>query len=89
MPITPLAERLRAARDESGRTQLAVAVEAELDPSQYSRIERGVTVPTFPTLFKLAVALDLCDLRDALAPLVGDGVPQEHEDLFALDGESG
>ncbi len=78
MPVTtPLAECLRAARDDSGRTQLAVAVEADVDPSQYSRIERGVTLPTLPTLYRLAAALDLRDLRDVLGPLLDDGVPRD------------
>ncbi len=74
--LTPLAERLHAARDEAGRTSLAVAVAADLDPSQYSRIERGLTLPTLPTLYRLAVALELTDLRDALAPFVGEQVSQ-------------
>ena len=73
-PVPPLSARLRAARDALGLSQTLVAAAANLDPSHYARIERGRSVPTVATLFRVAQVLNLHDLVDALRPYLSQPV---------------
>jgi len=50
-------DRVRAARQEAGLSQEALAEAARLHPTFVSNIERGYRVPSVPTLLRLATAL--------------------------------
>lgn len=52
-------EKLRLARRAKGLTQQEVAEMADIDEKHLSRIENGKFFPTFNTLNRLLVALDL------------------------------
>ena len=54
-----LGEATRAARLRLGLTQEEVAQQVGLAQSVYGRIERGVMMPSVPTLRKLCLALDI------------------------------
>jgi transcriptional regulator with XRE-family HTH domain len=56
-PLQTFTTNLRARRRELGLTQEAVALEAYMDQSQYSRIERGQVDPSIRTLTRVARAL--------------------------------
>jgi transcriptional regulator with XRE-family HTH domain len=56
-PLEAFTINLRARRRELGLTQEAVALEAFMDQSQYSRIERGQVDPSIRTLTRVARAL--------------------------------
>lgn len=60
---TALARRIgqaaRNARRAAGKTQQEIADEAGVSVEFYSRIERGGTLPSVPTLVRLADVLDL------------------------------
>jgi transcriptional regulator with XRE-family HTH domain len=49
----------RVARERLGLTQAQVAWRIRLNPTIYSRIERGHLMPSVPTLREMALALDL------------------------------
>lgn len=54
-----LGQRLKEARVAAGLTQLELAVLAEIDTSQVSRIERGIQTPYSATVSSLARVLEL------------------------------
>jgi transcriptional regulator with XRE-family HTH domain len=54
-----LASVIRRMRVEQGITQEAMAFKAEVTIATLSRVERGVTNPAWPTLVKIADALDI------------------------------
>lgn len=56
-PLEGFTTNLRARRRELGLSQEAVALEAFMDQSQYSRIERGQVDPSIRTLTRVARAL--------------------------------
>jgi transcriptional regulator with XRE-family HTH domain len=56
-PLRTLTTNLRSRRAELGLSQEAVAAEASMDQSQYSRIERGEVDPSIRTLTRVARAL--------------------------------
>ena len=58
---------VRAAREESGRSQEALGNDAGLDRTYVSGLERGIRNPTLTTQIKLAEALEL-----PLATIVSD-----------------
>lgn len=73
MPTTPLfshsqrslAERVRALRQERGLSQEDLALQAGIDRTYQSQIERAIGNPSLRVLCALAEALDVC-LRDLL-----------------------
>lgn len=60
---------LRAVREAHGGLR-EFARRNDLDPSELSRIERGVRIPTVPVLVKLCDALGLKDTADAIRRIV-------------------
>ena len=54
----PLIESLKAARQEAGLSQRAVAQKTGIDQSNFSKIETGKTDITLSTLVEIARALD-------------------------------
>ncbi|WP_445149872.1 helix-turn-helix domain-containing protein [Baekduia sp. Peel2402] len=56
-PLRTLTTNLRSRRAELGLSQEAVAGEASMDQSQYSRIERGEVDPSIRTLTRVSRAL--------------------------------
>lgn len=56
-PLKTFTTNLRSRRAELGLSQEAVASEAAMDQSQYSRIERGEVDPSIRTLTRVARAL--------------------------------
>ena len=65
--------RLRVAR---GLAQEALAVDAEIDRTYVSRLERGLENPTIVVLDRLAVALDVRIADFFRQPKVGERPPQ-------------
>jgi transcriptional regulator with XRE-family HTH domain len=57
-PLRTFTTNLRRRRAELGLSQEAVASEATMDQSQYSRIERGEVDPSIRTLTRIARALE-------------------------------
>ena len=58
-PLRTFTTNLRDRRAELGLSQEAVAAEAAMDQSQYSRIERGEVDPSIRTLTRIARAVRL------------------------------
>ena len=58
-PLRTLTTNLRNRRAELGLSQEAVAGEASMDQSQYSRIERGEVDPGIRVLTRIARALQV------------------------------
>jgi transcriptional regulator with XRE-family HTH domain len=56
-PLKTFTTNLRRRRAELGLSQEAVALAADMDQSQYSRIERGEVDPSIRTLTRVARAL--------------------------------
>ena len=54
-----LAENMRAAREARGLTQEALALEAEVDRTYVSQIERSVCNPSLRVVYQLATVLKL------------------------------
>lgn len=65
-----LARAIRKARADTDLNQRDLARRVELDPSQMSRLEKGTGNPTWGTVKRIAVALDV-ELAD-LAALAED-----------------
>ncbi|NJO00931.1 MAG: helix-turn-helix transcriptional regulator [Bacteroidia bacterium] len=61
-----LAEQIRLIRKSKGLSQKEVALNLEMDQSQYSRIENGRSDPYFSTIEKIAKALGV-DLSELFA----------------------
>jgi transcriptional regulator with XRE-family HTH domain len=80
-----LGRRLRYLRQHSGLTQAVVSSHVSLTPEAYARLERGRSLPSFPTLLRLAnsmgVTIDAL-LGEAQSQLKGGGeVGQVDQDL--------
>jgi transcriptional regulator with XRE-family HTH domain len=73
-----MADNLRRLRKERGLSQELLALEAGVDRTMLSKIERRIANPSIETLLKLANRLAV-DLRDLLAPIGRAGA--------TLDGE--
>jgi transcriptional regulator with XRE-family HTH domain len=58
-PDPKLAGAIRALRNAHGTTQEEVAHAAGLTSSSYSRIERGITNPSWTTVQRIARALEI------------------------------
>lgn len=69
---------LRQARIQRGLTLPQAATLAQIDIGHLSRIERGHSVPTVTTLYRLAGVLNLRKLRNALAPFIPDDDTNQH-----------
>ena len=50
---------IRRCRKEKKMSQELISGFADLDRTHYSKIERGLRIPTLDTLFKIAAALDM------------------------------
>lgn len=74
-----MADNLRALRKERGFSQERLALEASVDRTMLSKIERRIANPSIETLLKLANRLAV-DLRELLAPSLRTGT--------SLDGGS-
>jgi transcriptional regulator with XRE-family HTH domain len=63
MPIEPASPRLaaaiRALREQQELTQEEVAIDAGITPGNLSKIERARANPTWTTVERIAVALDV------------------------------
>ncbi len=59
MPVNSIGETVRRLRKAAGMTLQDVAIPSRLSVSAVSKIENGVTSPTFDTLTRLAVGLDV------------------------------
>ena len=51
--------RLRASRQSHGLTQEALAEQIEITPEAYGRLERGVALPSYPTMMRLCDSLEV------------------------------
>jgi transcriptional regulator with XRE-family HTH domain len=67
---SPPIPRLRAVREAKGLTLREVARRVGTDPTNLSRIERGLRRPTVPLLLRLSRALDLDSVADAIERLL-------------------
>ncbi len=76
---------LRSMRLRKGLSLNDLASEAEISPSHLSRIERGLTVPSYDVLDKIAIALgsDLTSLRskEKSARAVDDELKELFDDV--------
>ena len=68
-----IGERIRKARAAKGLSQKEVALSIEMDQSQYSKIERGLTDPSISTVDKVIKALGM-EWEEFFKQ---DGMPQE------------
>lgn len=76
---------LRAAREQSGKTQAQVAKESKISEAQYQNIEYSKSTPSVTTAIRIARALDSTveELFGAATPAVdktpgGNRANQEH-----------
>jgi transcriptional regulator with XRE-family HTH domain len=68
-----IGDRIRKARTAQGLSQKEVALSIEMDQSQYSKIERGLTDPSISTVERIIKAIGL-DWNEFFQP---DSLPQE------------
>lgn len=52
-----LGDMIKRVREAKGLSSKEVALSCKMDPSQYSRIERGINDPSYSTIVKIARAL--------------------------------
>lgn len=71
-----VARNLRKLRVRRGLSQEALAVDAKVDRTYVSRVERGLENPTVAVLEKLAVALDTEIVRFFDKPRAGESDPK-------------
>ena len=71
-----VARNLRRLRVARGVSQEALAVDAEIDRTYVSRLERGMENPTVAVLEKLAAALDCGIAEFFVLPKRGEPVPR-------------
>lgn len=69
-----VAWNLRRIRTERGVSQEALAVDAEIDRTYVSRLERGMENPTVSVLSRLSTALD-CDITAFFGAISGEPLP--------------
>lgn len=74
-PLFPMniGERIRKARTAQGLSQKQVALSIEMDQSQYSKIERGLTDPSISTVERIIKAIGM-DWASFFQP---EAIPQE------------
>lgn len=83
-----IGSRLRGMRKSGHRTQDDVSSAIGLTTEAYARIERGLSLPSFPTLMRLCVALDTRPDLLLLDTLPADVAAHEvSTELAALHGE--
>lgn len=70
---TLVARNIRRIRVERGLSQEALAVDAEIDRTYVSRLERNLENPTVAVLERVALALD-CRIIDLFAPAAAGGI---------------
>lgn len=71
-----LAENIRRQRGQMGLSQERLALEAGVDRTYVSQLERGICNPSLLVLHKIAVCLD-SDLLSLLSPMGDVSSPQE------------
>ena len=59
LDVTTVAKTIRSFRQAAGLSQEVLSGLAGLDRTHYSKIERGLRMPTLVTLFQIADALDI------------------------------
>ena len=82
-----LGSRLRGLRKSGHRTQDDVSTAIGLTTEAYARIERGLSLPSFPTLMRICTALDTRPDLLLLEEAVHDGSEDVTSELAALNGE--
>lgn len=88
------AARLLTARDALGLTQVQLADRANLPGTAISHFEAGTRKPSFDSLRKLAIALDvstdwlLCRTDDRTGAGIGDQLYRDFQKLTAGDREA-
>lgn len=78
-----IAERVRAARDAKGWTQVQLCMASGVPQTTLSKIERLGQPFTFPTAYRLAAALN-CTIYELLPPTSADVAAARAADLAAL-----
>jgi transcriptional regulator with XRE-family HTH domain len=71
-----VARNLRRLRVRRGLSQEALAVDAEIDRTYVSRLERGLENPTVKVLEQLATALDAEIVEFFVIPVRGEPLPK-------------
>ncbi|MBX3488605.1 helix-turn-helix transcriptional regulator [Parvibaculum sp.] len=71
-----VARNLRKLRVRRGLSQEALAVDAQVDRTYVSRVERGLENPTVAVLERLAIALDIEIVRFFEKPKAGEREPE-------------
>ncbi len=68
--LVTLGKRVTYFREEKGYNKTELSIEADLTREQVGRIEQGKTNPTYLTLSRIAIALDvsLLDLLNTSTP---------------------
>lgn len=80
--------RLRGMRKAGHRTQDDVSSAIGLTTEAYARIERGLSLPSFPTLMRLCTALETRpDVLLLDEPMREQGAEDVTTELAALNGE--
>lgn len=79
-----LGERIRAERQKLGVSQDDVANLAGINVSNYGKIERGLSNPTFHTVIRIAAVLDV-DPAVLVKGLGIDSLPAQTETFSAKD----
>lgn len=79
-----IGERILARRNSLGLSQEDVAHLAELNVSNYGKIERGLINPRLYTLIRIAAVLEL-DPANLVAHLTVDSIPKTTHKLTASD----
>lgn len=83
-----LGTRVRALRKVTHRTQDEVSGAVGLTTEAYARIERGLSLPSFPTLLRLCSALETRpDVLLLDEPTLESGSADVTSELAALNGE--
>ena len=71
-----LAKDIKAARRAAGMSQEALALQADVDRTYVSQLERGIANPSLFVLYRLATVLG-CNLSVSLEKTVTKGTPSE------------
>ena len=57
--LQQLCKNIKRIRKQKGKTQKDVAFDCDIEESAFRRIENGGTNPTFKTLVKISMAMDI------------------------------
>lgn len=83
-----LGTRVRVLRKATHRTQDEVSTAVGLTTEAYARIERGLSLPSFPTLLRLCTALETRPDSLLLEEPTADGLaPDVSQEIASLNGE--